>query len=102
MVFQKSNLKYIPENNISIPSSIRFNPDLNHGEKLFLAEVKSMQKKGGEIPYSSRKLSELFCASHQTVLNWTKHLCALKMIEIRIDRSQKDCHYFLKVIKKFD
>jgi DNA-binding MarR family transcriptional regulator len=91
--------EYKPETNISFHKDIRFHPDLTFGEKMFYAEIQSMSKKNN-CPFSSRKLSEFFGVSHQTILNWVKKLVDLDLLEVGTDYKNQDCRQFLKAKNK--
>lgn len=90
--------EYTPETNISLHKDIRFHPSLSSGEKMFFAEIQSMAKatKKGHYPFSSRKLSEFFGVSHQTILNWVKKLVEHDLLEVGIDYNNHECRQFLK------
>lgn len=90
--------EYQAETNIPMHVDIRFHPDLTYGEKMFYAEIQSMSKKNKKenLPFSSRKLSEFFGVSHQTILNWVKKLQELDLIEIGVDYTNHDCKQFMK------
>ncbi len=91
--------EYQPEVTILMHKDIRFHPDLTFGEKMFFAEMLSMTKKNkkGNCPFSSRKLSEFFGVSHQTILNWVKKLIDLELLEVGIDYRNKECKQFIKI-----
>lgn len=91
--------EYTPETEINIHKAIRFHPELSHGEKLFYAEIQSMSK-DKHCPFSSRKMSEIFGVSHQTILNWVKKLLDLDLVEIGVDYKDPDCHQFIKTKNK--
>ena len=90
--------QYEPETEILLHKNIRFHSELTFGEKMFYAEIKSMTK-GKNLPFSSRKLMQLFGVSHQTILNWTKKLSDLDLIEIGIDYRNHECRQFIKIKK---
>jgi predicted transcriptional regulator len=90
---------FSPETEINIHKTIRFHPNLSHAEKLFYAEIDSMSK-NKHCPFSSRKMSEIFGVSHQTILNWVKKLIDLDLVEIRVDYKDKDCHQFITTKNK--
>jgi hypothetical protein len=90
---------YFPETEIQIHKTIRFHPELNFGEKMFYAEIDSMSKKK-HCPFSSRKMSEFFGVSHQTILNWVKKLIDLDLVEIGVDYKDPDCRQFIKTKNK--
>lgn len=85
---------FSPETEINIHKNIRFHPNLSHGEKLFYAEIDSLSK-NKHCPFSSRKMSEYFGVSHQTILNWVKKLIDLDLVEIRVDYKHRDCHQYI-------
>lgn len=89
---------YQPETNILFHKNIRFHPDLTFGEKMFLAEIQSLSEKSEKksFPFSSRKLSEFFGVSHQTILNWIRKLIELELIEVGVDYNNQECRQFLK------
>ena len=91
--------EFCPETEINIHKAIRFHPELSYGEKLFFAEIDSMSK-NKQCPFSSRKMSEIFGVSHQTILNWVKKLMDLDLIEIRVDYRNPDCHQFITTKNK--
>lgn len=91
--------EYTPETEINIHKAIRFHPELSYGEKLFYAEIDSMCK-DKHCPFSSRKMSEIFGVSHQTILNWVKKLLDLDLVEIRVDYKDPDCHQYIKTKNK--
>jgi len=90
--------EFKPEVNIPMHKDIRFHPDLTSGEKMFYAEIQSMSKKGN-CPFSSRRLSEFFGVSHQTILNWVKKLVKMDLIEVGVDYNE-ECRQFLKAKDK--
>lgn len=92
-------LEYFPETEINIHKTIRFHPELSHGEKLFYAEIDSMSR-DKHCPFSSRKMSEYFGVSHQTILNWVKKLMDLDLVEIKVDYKEPSCHQFIKTKNK--
>jgi len=91
--------EYKPETNILFHKDIRFHPDLSFGEKMFYAEIKSLSEKNEQkrCHYSSRKLSEFFSVSHQTILTWIRKLVELDLLEVGIDFNNKDHRHFLKI-----
>lgn len=91
------------EPRISIHKDIRFHPSLSSGEKLFFAELESLSSKNKDkkYPFSSRKLSDLFDVSHQTIVNWVKKLVSLNLIEIGLDYTNKEHKRFL-LVKEFN
>ena len=91
----KSIKEYKPERIIEFHEKIRFHPKLSWGEKIFLAEIQAISKKG-RCPFSSRPLSEFFGVSHQTILNWVKRLEEMNLIEVGIDYKNSDCRQFIK------
>lgn len=92
------NQTYHPETNISLHKDIRFHPHLTFGEKMFLAEIQSLIQNNEKhrFPFSSRKLSEIFGVSHQTILNWIRKLVALELIEVGVDYNNQDYRQFLR------
>ena len=88
--------EYKPPKAILFHDSIRFHPKLTFGEKVFLAEIKSMSE-NGRCPFSSRTLSKFFGVSHQTILNWVKKLVDMELLEVGIDYKNNDCKQFLKI-----
>ena len=89
---------YDPETEIHIHRTIRFHPELSFGEKLFYAEIDSMSK-NKQCRFSSRKMSDFFGVSHQTILNWVKKLIDLDLIEIGVDYKDPECRQFIKTKK---
>lgn len=89
---------YQPETNIQFHKDIRFHPSLTFGEKMFLAEITSLSQKNKKknFPFSSRKLSEFFGVSHQTILNWIRKLVELELIEVGVDYNNQEYRQFLK------
>lgn len=87
------------ENDILLSKDIRFHPDLTSGEKMFYSEIKAINEKGN-CPFSSRKLSEFFGVSHQTILNWVKKLVELDLLEVGVDYKNPKCRQFLKTKNK--
>ena len=85
---------FSPETEINIHKTIRFHPELSHGEKLFYAEIDSMSK-NKRCSFSARKMSEIFGVSHQTILNWVKKLIDLDLVEIRVDYKDADNHQYI-------
>ena len=73
---------YIPQENIMFSHKLRFNPELTFGEKVFLAEIQSMSQLGNPPELSSRRLSEMFGVSHQTIINWVKKLINMGLLEV--------------------
>lgn len=67
-----------------IPKEIRYNPMLTFGEKIFLSELKTVisQSEKKRFPYTLRSLSQVFCASHQTVKNWVQKLIRLELLQV--------------------
>lgn len=94
--------EYKPETNIILHKDIRFHPTLTFGEKIFYAEILSLsnQNINKTCPYSSRKLSEFFNVSHQTILNWIRKLVELELLEVGVDFNSKHCLQFLKTKQK--
>jgi hypothetical protein len=90
--------EYKPETNILFHKDIRFHPDLTFGEKMFYAEIQSLsqQNEKKRCPYSSRKLSEFFSVSHQTILTWIRKLVELELLEVGVDYNNKDHRQFLR------
>lgn len=92
----KTACAYKPEKTILFPQEIRFHPELTFGEKVFLAEIKSMTKDGkGRYPFSCKNLSMLFGVSHQTIANWVKKLVKMGLVDIAMDYANEDCKQFL-------
>lgn len=89
---------YAPETEIHIHKSIRFHPDLTFGAKMFYAEIDSLSRKK-PCSFSSRKMSDFFGVSHQTILNWVKNLIDLDLVEIGVDYKDPDCRQFIKTKK---
>jgi predicted AAA+ superfamily ATPase len=90
-----TNMKeYRPEESILFRDSVRFNKDLSWGEKVFLAEMQSITKKG-KCQFSSREMKNLFGVSHQTILNWVKKLVTLGLIEVGLDYATAPNKFFL-------
>ena len=89
---------YQTENEISFPKQIRFHPSLTFGEKMFLAEVHALSQKNSkkQCPYSSRQLGNLLGVSHQAIINWTKKLQDLQLIEVGVDYNNTACRQFLR------
>jgi hypothetical protein len=89
---------YQPDDEIVFPKHLRFHPTLSFGEKMFYAEIQSLQKKSKKktCEYCSRKLSRLFGVSHPTILKWIRNLTQLKLIEIGIDFTNTEHRHFLK------
>lgn len=85
--------EYATETHIQLHKDIRFHPDLTAGEKMFYAEIQSMSK-NSKCPYSSRKMSEFFGVSHQTILNWVKKLVDLDLLEVAMDFKNDGCQKF--------
>ncbi len=94
--------EYHSETNIILHKDIRFHPDLTFGEKMFYAEIESLSQQNDKkiCPYSSRKLSEFFHVSHQTILNWIKKLTELDLMEVGVDFNSTPCRHFLKLKTK--
>ncbi len=90
--------EYCPETEIPFHKDIRFHPDLTFGEKMFYAEIKSMSEQK-YCPFSSRKLSEFFGVSHQTILNWVKKLVELDLLEVGTDYKNQENRQFIKAKK---
>lgn len=90
--------EYVPETSIKLHKDIRFHPDLTFGEKMFYAEVQSMSKES-KFHFSSRKLSEVFGVSHQTILNWVKKLVELDLLEVTVDFKTDGYKQFLTAKK---
>ena len=87
---------------IKISNIIRFHPQLNCGEKMFLAEIQAIisNSETKKFPFTLRKLSKIFGVSHQTIKNWVKKLSDLGLIEIGIDYGSTEEHrQFLKIPK---
>jgi len=91
--------EFIPETMIPLHKKIRFHPDLSFGEKLFYGEIESLSREK-LCPYSSRRMSEIFGVSHQTILNWVKKLIDLGLIEIGVDYNLPVCHQYIKTTGK--
>lgn len=91
----KSIKDYQPKKIIEFHEKIRFHPDLDWGEKVFLAEIHEISKTG-KCPFSSRTLCKFFGVSHQTILNWVKHLEEINLIEVGIDYKNTECRQFIK------
>lgn len=87
--------EYATETHIQLHKDIRFHPELTSGEKMFYAEIESMSK-NSKCPFSSRKLSEFFGVSHQTIINWVKKLVDLDLLVVDIDYKNDGCKKFLK------
>lgn len=87
-----------PETNILFHKDIRFHPSLTFGEKMFLAEIQSLSQKNSKkvFPFSSRRLSEFFGVSHQTILNWIRKLVELDLLEVGVDYNNQEYRQFLK------
>ena len=68
--------------------SIRFNPNLSAGEKIFLVELENMSKEGA-IPYSAKNLAQVFNVTKPTIISWVKKLVALEMLEVSLDSNLK-------------
>lgn len=77
--------KFKAKKTIPFLKEIRFHPDLNFGEMVFLAEIHSLTSGGKSVMFSSRKLAEIFNVSHQTILNWVRKLQKLDLLEIDCD-----------------
>lgn len=79
---------------IKISNIIRFHPDLNCGEKMFLAEIQAIisNNESKKFPFTLRKLSKMFGVSHQTIKNWVKKLSKLGLIEVGIDYGTTEEH----------
>lgn len=90
------SMSYQFDNNIPFPSSIRFNPNLTFGERVFLAEMQSLSQNKKALPFSSRRFSEIFGVSHQTIMNWVKKLTDLNLIEVGVVYESHSCRQFLK------
>lgn len=86
---------------IKLHRNIRFHPDLTFGEKMFLAEIQSLifNSESKRLPYTLRKLSEMFGVSHQTIKNWIKKLVHLGFIEVGVDYDHPEHRQFLKNLK---
>lgn len=97
-----STISICPETTILFHKDIRFHTGLTFGEKIFFAEIQSLTEKSktGTFPFSSRKLSEFFGVSHQTILNWIRKLEKLNMLEVGVDYNNPDCRQFLKTKQK--
>lgn len=91
--------EYVPEKTILFTEEIRFHPELSFGEKVFLAELQSITANGNTLPFSSRKLGEIFKVSNQTIINWVRKLQNLGLIEVDCDF---DSPYNKIVIKSID
>lgn len=89
---------YQIEQEISFPKEIRYHSELSFGEKVFLAEVRSLCQKNKKhrCPISSRKMAELFGVSHQSVINWIKKLVDLDLVEVGVDYNDKFNRNFIK------
>ena len=90
---------YQPEKVIPLDFDIRFHPDLTWGEKFFLAELKSMCRKG-KCHYHQSNLAEIFNISVVSVHSWVKKLCSLGYIEISMDENDPDCKLYIKLKEK--
>ena len=88
--------EYEPETSIEMHKSIRFHPDLSHGEKIFYAEIKSMSK-NSKCHFSARKLSKHFGVTHPTITKWIKNLIDLNLIEVGIDYKSQGHKHFLTI-----
>ena len=89
------------EPEIVIDKTIRLNPDLTHGEKMFLAEIQSIisHQETKKLHYTLRDLSKSFNVSHQTIKNWIKKLSNLGFVEIGFDYNTKCHRHYLKLIE---
>jgi DNA-binding MarR family transcriptional regulator len=87
-----------PKKRVTIHKDVRFHPDLTFGEKMFLAEVCSMNKK--TCPFSSTLLKDEFKVSHQTIINWVKKLVRMGYLEIIVDLENDLCSKFIKATSK--
>ena len=92
-------MEYETETNIPFHKNIRFHPELTFGEKMFLAEIQSLSK-NAKCPYSSRKMSQLFGVSHQTIINWIKKLTDMDLIEVVVNYRDPNCRQFIKLKDK--
>lgn len=89
---------YTPSPSIPLDMDVRFHPELTWGEKLFLAEIKSMCNKG-TCYYHQSKLAELFNVSKMSISHWIKKLSQMGYIQIIIDVNDTECKHKIKVLK---
>jgi len=89
---------YTPSPSIQLDMDIRFHPDLTWGERLFLAEIKSMCTQG-TCYYHQNKLAELFHVSKMSISHWIKKLSQMGYIEIVFDMNDKQCKHKIKLLK---
>lgn len=94
---KKEICSYVPKETIYLNQELRFNKKLTWGEKVFLAEIKSLCD-DNFCPYCPNQLAKTFGVSRVSVNSWIKKLCALGFIEInRVNDS--DSKFTLKIIK---
>lgn len=90
---------YQPEPTIPLEYEIRFHPDLTWGEKVFLAEIKSMCTRG-KCQYHQSNLAEMFNVSSVSIHTWIKKLCNLGYIEVGMDGDDPECRFYIKLKEK--
>lgn len=91
----KALLQYEPEQHIFVERSVRFNPDITWGEKMFLSEVKAMCRKG-KCYYQATELAEIFGVAPITIRTWVKNLVNHGFLEVIVDVNETSCKTLLK------
>lgn len=81
-IMHKEVTVFKPKESISMSKKIRFHPKLTWGEKVFLAELLSINP-GEGLRLQPLRLGKVFGVSHVTIGNWVKKLVDNGLAEIQ-------------------
>lgn len=92
------DIKFEPCKIVHLHEKIRFHPKLNPSQKLFYAELESVEKQFLErkCPYTNTEWAKIFKVSSQTVFNWIRGLANEKLIEFIGDFDKNNPKIFIR------
>lgn len=86
---------YKPEQNIEFPIDVRFNTHLTFGERILLAEIKSMTRHQKCPLFSHKILGDVLGVSPQTIKNWLTKLVKMGLVKVELEYANSECQKFL-------
>jgi DNA-binding MarR family transcriptional regulator len=86
---------YKPQKTIEFTEDVRFNNELTFGERILLAEIKSMTRHQKCPLFSHKILGNVLGVSPQTVKNWLTKLVKLGLVQVELEYANAECQKFL-------
>ena len=95
----KNTFHYPSSSQLTLAQDEWKHPDLTWGEKVFLAEIRSIASHYAEnkIPYRSVKMAQHFNVSPMTVNKWLKSLVKQGYLSLALDPADKNWEQLIVV-----